>query len=242
MLGMVQLEANEREIIAWIEKAKSANPDALAPRLWVGLSYLRTKNFDKASEELTEAQRLHPKNPDVLAALAGLEVQAGRNAEALKLARQLQLLAPESPAGLIIEGDVFTVQKQYGDALKAYEKAFAIRQTSLLAIKLHAAQSKAGNTEEADSKLQRWLKDRPDNVAVRQYLAGESLNSGRNKLAIEQYQFLLKKDPNNVLALNNLAHLYQLEKDPRALDTAEQAYRLQPEFLGDRRYPGLDSG
>src|SRR5205814_6333762 len=36
-------------------------------------------------------------------------------------------------------------------------------------------------------------------------------------------------DPKNIPALNDLAWLYQQEKDPRALTTAEQAYQLQPD-------------
>jgi predicted Zn-dependent protease len=41
----------------------------------------------------------------------------------------------------------------------------------------------------------------------------------------------LQNDPKNILALNNLAWLYQQEKDPRALATAEQAYSLKPDSI-----------
>jgi Flp pilus assembly protein TadD len=36
---------------------------------------------------------------------------------------------------------------------------------------------------------------------------------------------ILKQNPNNAVALNNLAWAYQQEKDPRALATAEQAFK-----------------
>jgi cytochrome c-type biogenesis protein CcmH/NrfG len=40
---------------------------------------------------------------------------------------------------------------------------------------------------------------------------------------------VLKKNPDAPIALNNLANLYYWEKDPRALDTAERAYKLLPD-------------
>ncbi|MEJ7668044.1 MAG: XrtA/PEP-CTERM system TPR-repeat protein PrsT [Casimicrobiaceae bacterium] len=300
MLGMAQLEAsndNENQSRVWLEKAKSTSPEALGPRLNLGAHYVRTKNYAKAIAELTDAQRFHTEDPEILdllgqaqwaggqksqaistykklvstypkspvayyrlgfaqagnedysgateslkkavqlkpdyeeavGALTGLEVRAGRPDAALKLARDLQKLAPKSPAGLMFEGDVFVAQDRHTDAAKAYEKAFAIRQDGLVAIKLHAAHTKAGDAKAADAKLQLWLKDHPDDIGAWEYLALENLMAGRNKLAIEQYQLVLKKVPNNAIVLNNLANLYQREKDPRALDTAEQAYKLMPD-------------
>ena len=41
-----------------------------------------------------------------------------------------------------------------------------------------------------------------------------------------QFEAILKKAPNDAAALNNLAWTYQQLKDPRALETAEAAYRL----------------
>ena len=38
-----------------------------------------------------------------------------------------------------------------------------------------------------------------------------------------------QKQPDNVLVLNNLAWAYQQVKDPRALETAERAYKLKPD-------------
>jgi Flp pilus assembly protein TadD len=120
-------------------------------------------------------------------------------------------------------------QKRYSDALKAYEGAFALGQSGLLAVKLHVAQSRAGHQKEADAKLQHWLDEHPDDVGGWQYLARQNVKAGRDKLAIEQYQKVLQKAPDNALALSDLAILYQREKDSRALPTAQQAYKLVPD-------------
>jgi len=300
MMGMAQVEANkhnEKAGLAWLEKAKDTSPNALAPRLYLGVYYLRMKNNAMALSELTAAQRDHPANPDVLNllgqvqladgqksqaastfeklvamrpespaahyhlamarintdnpnggaeslrkalqlkpdyaeavyALAKLEIRAGRPEEALKLAQQFEKAAPKSPAGFIVEGDVLFAQQRYTDAVAAYEKAWGLQQASPTVLKLHAAYTKAGNAKAADAKIQAWLKGHPDDVPAQMYLAGEDLREGRNKLAIERYEAILKKSPENVLALNNLAQLYQQEKDPRALATAERAQKLAPD-------------
>jgi Tfp pilus assembly protein PilF len=84
-----------------------------------------------------------------------------------------------------------------------------------------------GDAKVADARLRHWLNDHPTDVLARAYLAATYMQTGQNKQAIEQYQVVLQNDPKNILALNNLAALYQQEKDARALATAEQAYLLK---------------
>jgi Tfp pilus assembly protein PilF len=66
-------------------------------------------------------------------------------------------------------------------------------------------------------------------VAARMYLAEAHLKAGQLPQAIAHYETSLKQNPKNLLALNNLAWLYQQSHDPRAASTAEQAYKLQPD-------------
>jgi predicted Zn-dependent protease len=61
------------------------------------------------------------------------------------------------------------------------------------------------------------------------------MKAGRYDEAIEQYEQIQKKDANKLIAINNLAWLYHQKQDPRALSTAELAYRLNPDssFISD---------
>ena len=61
---------------------------------------------------------------------------------------------------------------------------------------------------------------------MRLYFATFQAGNHQGKAAIEQYLTILKANPKNVAALNNLALAYQDEKDPRALEYAERAYAL----------------
>jgi Flp pilus assembly protein TadD len=58
------------------------------------------------------------------------------------------------------------------------------------------------------------------------YVAENSLAAKDYKAAIPRLEDIVKRTPNNAAALNNLAYAYQQVKDPRALATAEQAYKL----------------
>ena len=96
-------------------------------------------------------------------------------------------------------------------------------------IKLHAASALSGKTGDADTRLAQWLKESPDDTAVRMYSADFSLKGGKYKDAIAQYEWLVGKQPENILVLNNLAWAYQQVKDSRAIETAERAFKLRPD-------------
>jgi len=186
------------------------------------------KKYPAAVENLRKAVQLKPDYFEAAVALARLEARAGRSDEAFLVAKQLQKAAPQSAWGLALEGDLLMDKKAYGDAAKSYQKAMEIQQIDLLAIKLHNAETKNGNAKDADAKLKQWLTDHPEDIIVLEYSASQNLKSGQTKVAIEQFERVLQKAPENILALNNLAVLYQREHDPRAIEMAERAYKLVP--------------
>ncbi len=55
---------------------------------------------------------------------------------------------------------------------------------------------------------------------------------GQNDKAIESYIRILAVHSGNVVVLNNLAWLYSLVDDPKALEMAERAYRETPHNPG----------
>jgi predicted Zn-dependent protease len=129
----------------------------------------------------------------------------------------------------VIEGDVLMVEKKYPQAAKSYEAAYGLARSGAVALKMHAAYTQAGKPEEADARLAQWLKTAPDDAVGRLYSADASLRTGKYKNAIEQYEWLLQKQPDSIVVLNNLAWAYQQVKDQRAVATAERAYQLKPE-------------
>jgi putative PEP-CTERM system TPR-repeat lipoprotein len=187
------------------------------------------KNEQAAFDGLKKALALQPDYLDAQLALAGLEVRKGNHVEALKIARQIQKQQEESPVGYVLEGDLLMAQTKPELAAKAYEKGLTISKNGSLMMKLHTAVSQSGKAKEAEIRILQWLKEHPTDIPTRAYLANSYLGAKQNKAAIEQYQSVLRQESKNSSALNNLALLYQLEKDPRAINYAEQAYQVGPD-------------
>ena len=114
----------------------------------------------------------------------------------------------------------------------AYENALKIGSTGSIIQRLHHAQSSAGDTQKADERVLQWVKANPQDAATRQYLAGEYARRGRADLAIPQYEAVIERQPQNVVALNNLALIYLNQKNVRGLELAQSAYNLRSESPG----------
>jgi putative PEP-CTERM system TPR-repeat lipoprotein len=230
LLGSVQLANNDKtsatSTFTRLVQETNQSPDAL---LRLALAQVAENKLADGRTSLQQALKLKPDHPQSLDALIRLEIKEKNPEKALQTARQTQALLPNNPLGFEREGDILLYQSHPELAAKAYEKALAVNATSDGLIKLHRAQTLAGNAQAADQILGNWLKQHPADLAVRAYAAEYFGAHGRNKEAIDQYQAILQQSPQNPIALNNLAGLYQRAADSRALPTAEQALRLAPE-------------
>jgi len=229
-LGTAQLAAGEvQNAVGTYTRLVRLVPRNPVAHYKLATAQVSTNNFAGARISLNNALALQPKYLDAEILLASAELGAGRYPEALKLAQQIQKRHPDAAYGLTLEGDVLMAQKQFTRAAKTYDKAFTLEQRGVLAVKMHQALSAAGNTKEADTRLLQWLDEHPTDVGARHYLAAVYMRAGARTQAIAQYESILQSDSENVLALNNLASLYQVEGNPRALATAEHAYKLKPD-------------
>ena len=73
-----------------------------------------------------------------------------------------------------------------------------------------------------------WLAKYPSDLTVRLYYANMLMTQQKNAEAITQFQAVLKQDPNNVLALNNLGWLLQTSDPKRALSLLTLAEKIAP--------------
>ena len=96
-------------------------------------------------------------------------------------------------------------------------------------IKQQRALAALGRTAEGEGRLIAWLKQHPDDMAVRAQYAESLLNREQYGPAAEQYRYLSAKVPNNLVVLNNLAYALAQMKDPQAVQMAGQALKLAPD-------------
>jgi cytochrome c-type biogenesis protein CcmH/NrfG len=75
---------------------------------------------------------------------------------------------------------------------------------------------------------ERWFQENPKDVTLHLFIAEQSQLRKDTPTAIAHYRAMLAIDPENIVALNNLAIALSDSGDAKASDYAEQAYRLAP--------------
>ena len=217
------------QAIESLQKAASLQPKAPQPLARLAALHAKNKELERAIDAQRRAQRLAPDDFALTGALVGYQVAAGRVDDALKESRALQTRQPKRADGFAMEGDVHASQKKWPDAERAYREALKLEpRANAAAIRLHSALAAGGKAGEADALAKKWLGDNPKDAGMRLYLGERALRERNNKAAFGLYNEAVALDPNNVVALNNLAWVAGELGDARAIGFAERAARLAP--------------
>lgn len=177
---------------------------------------------------LDESLKDNPRQPVALALAIGVAAQSRDLERAAGYMERLRRIEPDAAMTMRLEGDLAVAQGRYRDALGYYEKAAAGGGDGSLAIRRYRASVLAG-VPQPQKPLEDWLQRQPDDAAVLTLLAEQRQQTGDLAAAISLYERAVAAAPDNLMALNNLAGLYQLRKDPRALAMAERALAVAPD-------------
>jgi cytochrome c-type biogenesis protein CcmH/NrfG len=85
--------------------------------------YFHAHDYDQAEQKYREALKLAPKNPSLLADMASIELEAGRNDEAEKNIQAALAIEPENDYSLFILGQIKFREKKYDEAMNALSHA-----------------------------------------------------------------------------------------------------------------------
>ena len=187
------------------------------------------KNKEAALKALDKALALRSDFIDASVNKSILLSQMGRSADAIKIARGVQASAPRAAAGFLAEAEVLFADKKYLDAGKLFAKAAQMTGQGQPLARAYQAYAAAGQPADGEKLLDQWLKTQPNDAFVRHQLALVLLNAKRLKESAEHYRALIRANPKDLAAYNNLAWLLGELKAPEAVATAEQAYKLNPE-------------
>lgn len=230
LLAQSQLAAGDKDNgMASLTKLLAIAPQHAGAHYRLAQLQVERKHLAAARSSLEKAVATRPDFYEALHLLAMIELDAKRPDQALKIAQDAQSRAPRSPAGLIVEGDVQMRLGKSAEAARSFEKALALGDNGPLQIKRHQALRRGGEAQAADRQLLEWLKANPRDVGVRYYLGEVRMQERNFPQAINLFKAVINLAPQNAMALNNLAWLYDQQRNPLALQTAEQAYKLSPD-------------
>lgn len=237
LLGQVQIVAgNPQQAVSTFRRMTGLQPDS--PRLQIHLAeaLLATRDSTQAARALRRALELDPEQGEARRALALMALRDDRSQEALAMARDWQKHSPKEAGAYALEGDVEARRRNWGPAIDAYQTALRLSEATEGAMKLHAAYRAAGRGAEADRLVAEWERKRPQDSVFHFYLGDVATNEKAYARAEQHYRTVLRFQPENALAMNNIAWLLLRQSKPGALAMAERADALLP-----NRAPVLDT-
>ncbi len=206
------------------KKPKTADYHFMKSRAYAGLGEKK-----KLSDELDRTLELNPDHFGAKIAVARMALLSDDMVVFEDRLAELKKVAPESSE--VVQLEVAYASKE-GDSKLAeelLEGLFEREPTTGNVIALAGLRQSAGDVNGAIARLEAWVEENPKDVIARARLAELYGSNNQVKDVMFQCRAILKLEPDNIAALNNLAW-YMLDEDPeQALAYAEQAVALAPD-------------
>lgn len=223
-----QANGQSNQAIATLNQWISLQTNAPLPYLKLAELYAADKDWAAASQNLKRALGVNEQFLPAQRLQTVVDLASGKPDSARQTAKLVQKQRPKEVVGLELEAQIEESQKNWGAAAAAYRAGLAKVPNTELAIKYHRVSLLDGKTAEADTFAAGWLKKYPADAAFSFYLGDLALAQNKFEVAEKYYQDVLKQQPENAAALNNLAWLFNRSNRAQALEFAEKAVRLQP--------------
>lgn len=222
---------HKKEALQTYQRLMTIAPNRLDLRIRYAAALLAEGDTAGARQALADAMKLAPDNPQLARASIAIELKSGGVKAALAKAAELRKSNPNLGPAPLLDGEVYMAAHQYDQAAQSYAKAFQQSPSTQIAVRLFEARVAAGNETAAVADLSKWFAAHPKDIAVAAVLGSVALQGHNFDEAKKDFELVLDKSPQNVVALNNLAWISQKSGNldaARAL--AERAYLLSPDL------------
>lgn len=210
-----------------LQKAVQLKPDMVQTHLDLAQGYIALQRFNDARAPLQRALQIDPVNTEAAARLVDVELRDNKPDAAMAVATQAG--GRDAVMGARLRALVLQRTNRAAEAVPVLAEAFGKTPTSQLAIELYQARRLAGDTASAVTEVGKWVESNPrDNVARFVYASG-LLEVRDYTRAANEYELLVREEPNNPIILNNLAWLKSELGAPDSIEYARRAYQVAPE-------------
>jgi tetratricopeptide (TPR) repeat protein len=224
--------ADSRALLDQLVKQFPNSPDI---HYQLGLLNLADKRYREAEESFRKSYQLNPANSRGLMGVVETYMAQNRTDQAIAELQTESNKAPQKPELRLALATAAVMARKFDLAIGQYQALLAIPGTQAaergdLYLRLGETYRLKGDLANAVSSLQQARKTSPDNPVVLSALALALDAGGRKAEARQVYEAALKADPNNGVALNNLAFLLADSGGDldQALTLAQRAKQILP--------------
>ena len=170
-------------------------------------------------------------NARALVKLAMVERNRDNTEAALKLAERLTEHHPDSGMGFLIKGQLLMDSGNFLPAADLLQRAFALNKDSVTVSRYFTALARGGEGDKADKVMTDWLDANSQDSVARLAIAEQAMLEGDTARAVQEYEAVLRGEPENVAVLVLLGNAYHDAGDRRDLKTAQKAFELAPDDI-----------
>jgi tetratricopeptide (TPR) repeat protein len=189
-------------------KTNPGSPDVV---FQLGVVNLAENKFKEAEDSFRRAYQLNPANPRGLLGLVETDMVQGKTDEALKILQTESDKAPNRVDLLLALGNTAVRAGKFDLGIQVFDRVLGQvdkgRPQGDIYLRLGETYRRKGDFNNAVQVLQKARQTLPDNIMVLSTLALVLDAAQRKPEAKQVYEATLKLDPNNAVALNNLAFL-----------------------------------
>lgn len=224
-----QLGGDTQQAISTYNKLAALQPGSPRAHMRIAEIQAAAKNPEAAIQSLQRALEIKPDLLDAQRGLIALYLEGKRPQDALALARKVQKQSPKEAAGYAFEGDIHASAKTWPEAIAAYRNGLkAVPASGELAVRLSSSLRANNQNDEADKFVATWAKQYPKDPVFQLYLGDLATAKKEYEKAGGHYRAVIEAQPNNAMALNNLAWITGQSKGAKAIEYAERANQIAP--------------
>ncbi|HRE16941.1 MAG TPA: PEP-CTERM system TPR-repeat protein PrsT, partial [Rhodocyclaceae bacterium] len=224
-----QAAGDTQQAISTYNRIVALQPNSPLGHLRIAAIHAMAKNPDAALQSLQRALEIKPDLLDAQRGLITLYLEGNRLQEALAVAKKVQKQRPTEAIGYVFEGDIYASRKSWAEAIAAFRAGLkALPASGELAVKLSNALRANQQSDEAEKFVGSWFKQYPKDPAFLFYMGDLAIARKEYDKAAGYYRTVVDAQPNNAMALNNLAWATGQSKGAKAIEYAEMANRLAP--------------
>jgi putative PEP-CTERM system TPR-repeat lipoprotein len=225
VVGEAQLGTGDPAAINTLKQLVSVAPAAPSSHRLLAEAYLAAKQFAPAVSEAQQAVAAGPTDDAARITLARAYAAAGDSNHAAEVLTTLTGDAANAAVAELRARLPGAPQVVPGTPVEKAESGDGEAEKMRRAL----AQARLGNIDAAQKLLSEQIASHPDEVTPRNVLADIGLSQNRLDDALAQYETVLQKAPDDVIAENNLAWILHVQGNAgAALDHARHAALLAP--------------